>query len=92
MRSNPQLAVTWFEKAAQLQNPDSMFSLANCYHNGIGVEKNKELAKTWFRNAADLGHFEAKIHYELIANCNVRDDIEIVIGPKDNGSSTICKE
>lgn len=37
----------------------SMFTLAECYYNGIGTPSDKELAKEWYQKSADAGYEEA---------------------------------
>lgn len=37
----------------------AMFTLAECYYNGIGTPSDKELAKEWYQKAADASYEEA---------------------------------
>ncbi|MDE5887409.1 MAG: hypothetical protein K2H46_07475 [Muribaculaceae bacterium] len=48
-------AVRWFEEAAKAKEPDSIFHLAICYSNGLGVEANQRKAYQLLYEAADLG-------------------------------------
>lgn len=48
-------AVKWFEKAAMQGEPDSMFHLAICYDEGLGVEKDNEKSFHYLVEAANLG-------------------------------------
>ncbi|MDE6792342.1 MAG: hypothetical protein K2J48_04595, partial [Muribaculaceae bacterium] len=47
-------AVRWFEEAAKAKEPDSIFHLAICYSNGLGVEANQRKAYQLLYEAADL--------------------------------------
>ena len=48
-------AASWFKKAAELGEPDSMFHLAWMYQEGLGVEKNQDLATDYLYQSAEAG-------------------------------------
>lgn len=50
-----EIAVKWYRKAADLNNPYAMFNLGLCYLDGSGVSKNYDQALDWFSRAADQG-------------------------------------
>ena len=49
-------AVSWFEKAANLEHPSAYFWLGLHYSQGRGVEKDDARAAEWFRRAAAGGN------------------------------------
>ncbi len=53
-------AFTYFKHSAELKDTVGLYSIAVCYNNGDGVEKNSKLALKYMKIAADLGHKEAK--------------------------------
>lgn len=46
-----QVAVCYFQMAAQLGDPDALLELAKCYLKGKGIEKNKFLAAQCYQLA-----------------------------------------
>lgn len=48
-------ALLWAHKGASINNVDSFQVIANCYDNGLGVEKNEVEALKWYEKAADEG-------------------------------------
>jgi TPR repeat protein/serine/threonine protein kinase/GTPase SAR1 family protein len=58
-KKDPKKAVSWFEMAANLEDPVGLYNLANAYANGEGVKKDLAVAFDYFRQAADLGDFDA---------------------------------
>lgn len=48
-----QTAFLWFQKSAQLGNPDAMIQLSNMYQRGIGAKKDKNKAKDLLKQAYD---------------------------------------
>ncbi|MDE6577278.1 MAG: hypothetical protein K2J82_09980 [Muribaculaceae bacterium] len=52
---NYQEAVRCFEEGAKGKEPDSIFHLAICYSNGLGVEKDERKAYQLLHESADLG-------------------------------------
>ncbi|HEY1544171.1 MAG TPA: tetratricopeptide repeat protein [Xanthobacteraceae bacterium] len=45
----------WFQKGAELNDPDSMSRYALCFWGGLGGEKNRDEARRWFQKAAEAG-------------------------------------
>ena len=46
--------------AASLQeNVLAMYNLANCYQNGVGVEKDEKEAFSWYERASEYGHADS---------------------------------
>ncbi len=56
------LLLTKLEKSAKSGNIRSQFSLANMYHNGIGVKTNEKLAFYWYSRVADQGFASAQFN------------------------------
>lgn len=52
-------AYTYFEEAADKQNPDAMFNLAIMHMKGVGCERDLTMAKSWFEKAATLENTHA---------------------------------
>ena len=55
-----ELALQWFQKAADLGYDMAMYYLGVMYENGRGVPQDDELARQWYQKAADLGNESAK--------------------------------
>jgi TPR repeat protein len=53
-------AFRWFERSAQLGEPDAELALADAYFRGKGVGQNKTEGIVWYRTAADHGLAEAQ--------------------------------
>ena len=53
VEKDPEKAVAYFKKAAELGHGDSYFHLAMTYRDGIGVEKNAALAEKYLVMAAE---------------------------------------
>ncbi len=56
LEKDPQAAVQWFFKSAQLANEDAQFALGWAYLTGEGVPQMDEPARKWFELAAQHGH------------------------------------
>ncbi len=52
----------WFERGAELKNPESIMNLAYIYLNGLGVEADAPKAADLYRQAAELGFPPAGFH------------------------------
>lgn len=50
---DPERAVEWYEKAAQLGHASAMCCLGFCYKDGVGVPKDEEKAAELFQQAAE---------------------------------------
>ena len=46
-------AVDWYQQAASIGNAEAMYELANCFMNGIGVEKNLSAAEHMYVNCVE---------------------------------------
>lgn len=49
----------WYRKAAEQDDDDAMFALANCYVQGEGVGQDWAQAYQWMKKAAEKSHFKA---------------------------------
>lgn len=52
-------AMKWYLRATEKNNAKAQYAIAECYANGIGVDKDAQTAKEWYKKAADQGHEEA---------------------------------
>ncbi|MGN0866204.1 MAG: tetratricopeptide repeat protein [Oligosphaeraceae bacterium] len=59
--ADPELAVSWYQKAALCGNATAQYKMGCCYERGTGVRKNLTEAATWYREAALLGLVEAQL-------------------------------
>ena len=55
-------------KAAEQDNTDAQFSLANLYYKGVGVEQDCKKAFEWFKSAAELGFEKAQHNLASLYN------------------------
>lgn len=55
IKQDYQEAVRWFMMAAKQGEPDSMYHLAICYNDGLGVEKDPKMVASFLHTAADRG-------------------------------------
>ena len=55
-----ELAVEWYEKAANQGNAWAQESLGDCYYNGEGVEKDYKQAVEWYEKAANQRNASAQ--------------------------------
>lgn len=60
MANKPQLAVYWFQHAAQQTHADAMQWLGHLYLHGKGVPPDENLGMMWIAKAAALGHVLAQ--------------------------------
>ncbi|WP_271828891.1 tetratricopeptide repeat protein [Commensalibacter communis] len=56
-------AKDWYEKAANQNGAEAQYKLAEFYHYGISVEKNKQLEEHWLQESAFHGYLEAEKEY-----------------------------
>lgn len=56
------LLLTKLEKLAKSGDARSQFSLANIYHNGIGVKTDEKLAFYWYKQVAEQGFASAQFN------------------------------
>ncbi|MCG5494514.1 tetratricopeptide repeat protein [Ectothiorhodospira variabilis] len=52
----PELALFWFQAAADQEYPDAMHWLGRCYVSGEGVPQDEALGVSWIKRAAQRGH------------------------------------
>ena len=60
---NKEQSFYWENKAAEQENIESIFEVAESYRQALGVEKNFDQAIQWYQKSAKLGH--RKSMYEL---------------------------
>ena len=58
--TDPVVAFSWFQTAANAGHVEGMAELALCYELGCGVEADDEQALDWYMKAAEAGHVTAK--------------------------------
>lgn len=59
-------AFSYFLKGAQLNEPESLFMLAECYFHGLGTDKNLQKADAFYHLAEQAGHkIDHKIYERL---------------------------
>jgi len=56
------LLLTKLEKSAKSGDARSQFSLANMYHNGIGIKTDEKLAFYWYTQVANQGYASAQFN------------------------------
>ena len=59
IKQNYNEAFYWYEKAANQNDADAQFRLAEMYMNGYGVDYDEEKAFEWVKKAAENGHEKA---------------------------------
>lgn len=63
---NPAQAVQYFRKAADLGHSGAAFLLADCYLDGVGVQRDRGKAFEWLMTAAEMGHRQAQRRGEAL--------------------------
>lgn len=63
---DPALAVNYFKKAADLGHLGAAYMLAECYLDGVGVQRDRVKALEWLVTAAELGHRKAQQRLETL--------------------------
>lgn len=58
VEQNQKDAATWFQKSADLNDPEGCHHLSECYQNGTGVRKSVYEAERWQEKAAEAGNME----------------------------------
>ena len=56
------LLLTKLEKSAKSGDVRAQFSLANIYHNGIGIKTDEKLAFYWYTQVAEQGYASAQFN------------------------------
>ena len=57
-----EVALKWYERAAETFHLDAIYNMAYCYEHGFGVVQNVEQAIIYYKQAALLGDYQAKIN------------------------------
>lgn len=65
-RSNPDLAVFWYRKAAAKNLPEAQLNYAICLERGIGCEPDPQAALDYYTFAAEEGLIPAKVNLALL--------------------------
>lgn len=69
-----ELAVKYYEKAAELGNVSAAYMLGKCYYKGDGLNKDEHKAIDYLTKAADLGNLDA---IRFLGNCYLNSEGEI---------------
>ena len=75
---NPDMAFSYFSRAAKLKAFDSEYYLAMCYLNGVGVAQSNEEAFRWFQEGISTGSVLAKYGMALCLERGVGCDTDVV--------------
>jgi hypothetical protein len=67
VKSNPQAAFAWYQKAAFQGLAEAQYNLGRLLAYG-DVERNLALAKYWLQRAAQLGHKDARLALAQLKN------------------------
>ena len=59
------MAVQWYQRAAQQNEPSGMYNLGVHLRDGIGISADQEAATQWFERAAQRGHTAAMLNLGL---------------------------
>jgi enhanced entry protein LpnE len=54
-------AFSWYQKAANQNNPEGQYGLGYMYDTGTGVPQNNETAMIWYKKAAEQGNSNAAL-------------------------------
>jgi TPR repeat protein len=63
--NQPQKALPWFRKSAELGNAQAQLELAELYQAGDGVPQDMDIAISWYEKAAAQDHDEAQLALAL---------------------------
>jgi TPR repeat protein len=66
--------IYWLKRSADMQNPISMYNIADMYYDGIGLAKNNEMAISWFSKAVDFNHSRAMMRMAWIYETKLPQD------------------
>ena len=67
---NPQLAITYFRRAAHLGHTGAAYMLGECLLNGVGATRDRTDALEWLVTAAELGHVMAQHRVLLLLHAD----------------------
>src|SRR5690349_12715979 len=57
-------AFEYYQKAADMLEPEGLYQVGLCYGEGIGIDENEQKAFEYFQKAATMGHDIAKFTLE----------------------------
>lgn len=67
-------AFTWFQKAAEQNNPKALYYIGIYYYNGSGsITRDIEQALVYFKRAAELKHIDSMVSYAQICQEKLKD-------------------
>lgn len=75
-------AFSYFVKGAELNEPESLFMLAECYFHGLGTDKNLSKADTYYHLAEKAGYEVSHKIYEQLENGGrdlTQDEIDRIV-------------
>ena len=88
-----EIAFKYAKKAAELEDPEGIWSLALAYEHGRGVEENVDEAIKLFTHAADLGHAKS-MHNIGAIYLNEKNDVDKALywfkKSAENGHNVAC--
>lgn len=58
-KKNPELALGWFQAAAQQGHAKAQAALGACYQQGVGHPRHEKTALSWYNKAAEQGNEHA---------------------------------
>jgi len=68
--AKPTIAADWYERAAELDDGNAQFELAEIYRKGAGREINEKKATYWYRRAARNGNIKALLHMRKVEDAD----------------------
>ncbi len=66
VEKNYETALQWFNKSAEQNYPNALFSLGMMYDDGLGTKQDYKAAFSAYRKAADYGHTMAQYYLGLM--------------------------
>ncbi len=60
-KKNPELALGWFQAAAQQGHAKAQAALGACYQQGVGHQRHEKTALSWYKKAAAQGNEHAML-------------------------------
>jgi hypothetical protein len=61
VKRDPNEALQWFHKAAELDYPGAMANIGTMHGHGVGTVRDVVEALHWFKKAANLGHIDSML-------------------------------
>lgn len=97
VNQNFDMAILYYELAADKGNSDAEFQLSLCYNKGIGVKVDNIESMKWLKLAADHGNSDAQFHLAISYEYgtrglekNMEKAIELCKLAVDNGNKEAC--